>query len=290
MQKLPTQPMWESSLRDWASHVAGEIRIFALVDLANLHEQRLAALQVLMNCGAQNILRDARPDAQEAGVWLAELPTLPHRGFSITLDQSIAWAKQSACVTWLKSDLPPDALSERLHQRTFAELPDHYAVLLRFFDPRVLPELKTALNAEQARSWWTLGHSWAYVSRARQFETISLFQSVQDSFNAPLHLSQQQFDQMLAASEVDQVMPELVREVPNQFLSLDPVQRVPFTRAWLNQANELNLTSFADRVLLTVLALKLGIDFLTQPQWQALLDPIKEGKITLLQAVKQATR
>jgi hypothetical protein len=169
-------------------------------------------------------------------------------------------------------------------------LPDNYPILLRHFDPRVLHELVSVLNDEQAETFWALDGVWAYVDRARQLKTISLHKADPlKRFEAPLSLSQSQADQLLAAAEVDRVMPELIREASEQFLAIAPLERVPFTRTWLKQADDFQLTSFADRVLLAVLALKLGSDFLTQPKWQPLAVSLKKKQITLLQAIKQAS-
>lgn len=83
-------------------------------------------------------------------------------------------------------------------------------------------------------------------------------------------------------------MPELVREVPEPFLALAPTERVPFTRKWLKQADGLNLSTHADRVLLLVLALSLGDEFLCLDPWRSWVDNIARKQMTLLQAIQQA--
>lgn len=279
---------WQATASGWFESIESGYEAYALIDLANVLGDKQSLLRKLQNSGAYNVLGDDRPEAAEALPWLWPLSGTADKAdrFELTLK----WATQSACVTWLTSRLPARQLCHALERRTQAELPDNYPILLRHFDPRVLHELGSVLNEQQAETFWALDGVWAYVDRAKQFKTIELPR--EDSlkqFETPLHLSQLQADQLLAAAEVDRVMPELIREVPEEFLAIAPLERVPFTRQWLKQADELQLTSFADRVLLVVLALKLGKDFLTLPKWQPLVHPLKQKHITLLDAIKQAT-
>ena len=279
---------WQQTVSNWFDSIEPGYAAYALIDLANVLGDKRTLLRKLQGSGALNVLGDNRPEAEEALPWLWPLSgsTDDTNHFELTLK----WAGQSACVTWLSSRLPAHQLCHGLERRTQAELPDNYPILLRHFDPRVLHELVSVLNDEQAETFWALDGVWAYVDRARQLKTISLHKADPlKRFEAPLSLSQLQADQLLAAAEVDRVMPELIREASEQFLAIAPLERVPFTRTWLKQADDLQLTSFADRVLLAVLALKLGSDFLTQPKWQPLAVSLKKKQITLLQAIKQAS-
>lgn len=279
---------WQQTASNWFESIEPGYSAYALIDLANVRGDKRALLRKLQSSDAINVLGDNRPEAEEALPWLWPLhgSTNDANRFELTLK----WAAQSACVTWLSSRLPEHQLCHGLERRTQAELPENYPILLRHFDPRVLQELVSVLNDEQAETFLTLDGVWAYVDRARRFKTISLPKADPlKRFEAPLRLSQLQADQLLAAAEVDRVMPELIREAPEQFLAIAPLERVPFTRTWLKQADDLQLTSFADRVLLALLALKLGSDFLSLPKWRPLVVPLQQKQITLLQALKQAT-
>jgi 5-carboxymethyl-2-hydroxymuconate isomerase len=187
--------------------------------------------------------------------------------------------------------LPPNELAHALNERTKAVLPDNYAVLLRCYDPRVLPEIKAILNEDQARRFWALDGQWGYVDRTRIFRLIGLTPASEAAhFEAPLTLSQAQADQLLAAAEVDTVMPELVRESPDAFLALPLADRAAFTRRTLRMADQFELASLADRVMFCVLTLELGAGFESKEQWAPLMDKVKRHQLTLLQAIQQATR
>lgn len=284
---MSTDPTWQQAASNWFESLAPEYPAYALIDLANFLGDKQWVLHQVQGSGALNVLGDNRPEAAQALPWLWSLSGSADdaKRFELTLK----WAAQSACVTWLSSRLPAHQLCHALEQRTQAELPDNYPILLRHFDPRVLPELVSGLDKGQAETFWVLDGVWAYVDRAKQFQTISLLEPHKfPPFEPPLTLTQAQADQLLAAAEVDRVMPELIREAPEQFLAMAPVQRVPYTRTWLKQADALELTSFSDRVLLVVLALQLGSGFLEQANWQPMVSRIKQKQITLLQAIKQA--
>lgn len=280
---------WTHTAQNWFESLAPEFFVYAVVDMANVHSEKRQVLKRLRASGALNILADNRPEAEAAIPWL--LPLSSHasakRDFKLTLDL----ANESACVTWLASDLPPQALAQALNERTQAELPDHYRILLRCYDPRVLPELHGVLDEVQAEQFWGLAGQWCYVDRAKQFNHIELhIPSRETVFEPPLQLTQKQTDQLLAAAEVDQVMPELVRESPNAFLAIAPQERAVLTRQALSKANDYRLESFPDRVVFCILRLELGEDFDQSGKWPLLMRQVTARELTLTQAVTQATR
>lgn len=286
---MTTELDWTHAAQIWFESHAPECFVYAVVDMANVHSEKRLVLKKLRASGALNILADNRPEAEIAIPWLLPLASQASakRDFKLTLDL----ANQSACVTWLASDLPPQALAQALNERTQAELPDHYRIMLRCYDPRVLPELEAVLDEDQAERFWGLKGQWCYVDRTKQFKRIELHVPSQDAvFEPPLLLTQEQTDQLLAAAEVDQVMPELVRESSNAFLAIAPKERAVFTRQALNKATEYRLESFPDRVVFCILQLELGEDFDQSGKWPLLMRQVTARELTLTQAVTQATR
>jgi hypothetical protein len=290
MMSMPTTPNWQSAAQSWFEAVPADHQSYALIDMANVHVDKRHVMSVIKAHESHNILGDERPDAQEASAWLLPLSrdTRGQRNWAATM----AWADGSACTTWLHSALPASTLAHALTARTKAVLPDNYAVLLRSYDPRVLHELRAVLSEEQARCFWALSGQWAYVDRTRTLRSIelTLASGATATFESPLELTQAQADQLLAAAEVDTVMPELVRESPEAFLAIPVAERAAFTRSTLRLADQFELTSFADRVMFGVLTLELGPGFEAREPWAPLMNQVKCHQLTLQKAIEQATR
>ncbi|WP_374317206.1 DUF4123 domain-containing protein [Aquabacterium sp.] len=282
------QRAYAADMRAWFASVNRPQQVFALIDLANLHHQAAQALQYIRAMGGRSILQDDREQAALASAWLVRL-THDDIGQEV-FERTVVWAGQSACVTWLESALSLDELAQRLHQRTKAELPEAYAVLLRFYDPRVLPELHAVLADDLAGFFRTLGRSWVYVGRDQSVRSIVLSGEFEaDGFSPPLNLDAVQFAALLSASEVDSVMPELAREAPEAFMAMPSERRASLTRRCLALADDWHLQAFAHRVMVGVLALKLGENFYQQPAWVPWIEQLRQGKINLIQAIEGAT-
>lgn len=281
----------QSAVTEWTeSSVAADLAVYALVDMASMPQEPPAAqaLRQIRAAGAVSVLGDPRPQADMATPWL--VPLKDHQGLNRKLlGTTLDWALRGPCVTWLSSSLSAPHLAERLRQRTEAMLPQNQPILLRCYDPRVLPELHKALHADQASSYWALGHTWVYLDRTREMKGIALSPAPdRDVFAAPLYLDQEQFESLLDASEVDSVMPELAREATDAFLALSPDQRASFTKRCLTLADGWRVQAFAQRVMVGVLALKLGEDFHQHKSWAPWIAQLTQGRIDLIQAIEGA--
>ena len=84
-------------------------------------------------------------------------------------------------------------------------------------------------------------------------------------------------------------MPELAREAADAFLALPANQRAPFTRRCLKLADDWGVQTFSHRVMVGVLALKLGENFHLQAVWKPWIDQLRQGKINLIQAIEHAS-
>lgn len=262
--------------------------LYALIDLANLPTEARRLQREFQATNAQCLLGDVALATQLASPWLVPLPT---RQTSISPFRASAdLAFRSAAVSWLRSELPLPELARRLHARTHARLPDRYDVLLRHFDPRVLPVLHDVLTAHQQAAFFALGLRWHYLDRESSPCSISLSTApAVDAFSAPLQLDDGQAGELLDAAEIDAVMPELAKEAPDRFLALgDGAARFRFTRHWLGRAKHWKLEPFSQKVVLCMLALNLGERFDERAPWQPALAAVAEGRMTLTDAVEQA--
>jgi hypothetical protein len=263
---------------------------FAWVDMAGLSHvaQHADILRIIREAGAVSVLQDERPDALLATPWLVPLDD-DKAGRSLS-KRTCDWALRGPAVTWIISPLPLQDLAARLHRRTEADLPDQHPVLMRCFDPRVLPELVHQLKASQNETFLALGHEWLYLDRSLRLQALPLHAAPGvDMFEAPLQLDEAQFTALLDASEVDQVMPELAREAPLEFLALRADQRASWTRRCLDLAGTWHLERLADKVMVGVLMLKLGEGFHLLPAWAPWMTALQARKVSLLQAIEGAT-
>jgi hypothetical protein len=278
------------ALTGWIKSVAESNSAYALIDMAAMPSDQDVnqVLRQIRAVGALPILDDARPEALRASPWLVPLSHCTDANRKIVA-ASMGWAFRGPCVTWLSSPLQLQELASRLRQRTEAMLPERQPVLLRCYDPRVLPELHQVLQQGQADTYLALGHTWVYLDRAQQLQTINLRSAPDaDAFEAPLILGVDQFKALLDASEVDSVMPELAREAPAAFLALPSDQRAAFTQRCLKLADDWQVHAFAQRVMVGVLALSLGEDFHLQATWAPWIAQLKQGRINLIQAIDKA--
>lgn len=290
---LDRQPAMHDALHAltaWIEAMEAGVSVCALIDMAAMQQDHdvAKALRQIREAGAVSVLGDPRPEAELASPWLLPLACAPDVNHRL-LNMGMAWAWRGPCVTWVSSHLQTQELATRLRQRTQAMLPQNQPVLLRCYDPRVLPELHKALRPDQADAYWALGHAWAYLDRAQQLQTIALRPAPDtDSFGAPLTLDQDQFTALLDASEIDSVMPELAKEAPDAFMALPTTQRAAFTQRCLKLADAWYVQASGQRVMVGVLALRLGENFHQDAAWAPWIDQLKQGKMDLIQVIEKA--
>lgn len=262
---------------------------FALVDMAGLAHlpDARAILDLIRKAGALSVLQDERPDALLATPWLLRLAD---GSTDRLLKQSLGWALRGPGVSWLLSPLASADLARRLRRRAAAELSDSHPVLLRHFDPRVLPELLRVLHEPQRQAFIELGQAWMHLDRTQTLQCIALTPVADlDPFQAPLRLDDHQFKALLSASEIDQLMPEMARADPVAFMGLSVAQRVDLARECLKLSNAWHLESLADKTTVGLLLLKLGVGFHQRAAWLHGIAQLERGRMTLLEVIELAT-
>jgi hypothetical protein len=152
----------------------------------------------------------------------------------------------ASAVTLLDSPLAIDVLHRRLVARLDIRLSENMSMMLRFFDPRVLAQLRTTLMAEQASAFFSVASHWWYIDRAG---VLVDFDSVVMSIDAsciPLVLSQKQEFALVDASEADQVLAQLHRIVPNLMGGIPLSERYEVVVKNIIAARKKGLTSHHD--------------------------------------------
>ena len=278
------QPLAERVAAMQPGHAA-----FALIDMAGLAHlpDARAILDLIRKAGALSVLQDERPDALLATPWLLRLAD---GSTDRLLKQSLGWALRGPGVSWLLSPLAPADLARRLRLRAEAELSDSHPVLLRHFDPRVLPELLRVLHEPQRQTFLELGQIWMHLDRTQALQCIALTPVAEvDPFQAPLRLDDRQFKALLSASEIDQLMPEMARVDPEALMGLSVAQRVDLARECLKLSNAWHLESLADKTTVGLLLLKLGVGFHQRAEWVRGIAQLEQGSMTLLEVIELAT-
>jgi hypothetical protein len=208
-------------------------------------------------------------DGRDAGRWLA---------------RSLELAREQPAVTWIFGALPTHDLTQRLKRRLDVEFTDSQSLMLRFFDPRILAELKACLLGESAAQFFAVGSIWAYLDRDGQLQHIVCGpENEHDPIMPPLALNQAEQDALLLASEAGQVMAETMQRWPDDLARLSPLARFALSKAACKQAEDLGRTGLSDKVLLLMHAAGQGERFFESSAWTQHQMSLQKGQTTLAQ-------
>lgn len=191
----------------------------------------------------------------------------------------------SSCLMLIASQLSLSALASRLTGRLDAKISEDMDVLLRFFDPRVFEQLVHCLSNEQRKDFLSAASAWWFVDRRGELRAVDAQFSHEESFHPPLLLSARQEQELVDASEFDQVEEQLRLSVPREFSRLPPPKRYEFIAKQIGAAREFRIHSTRELALYCALALVYGAEFSALPEWSSQLDLIREGKHELTSVV-----
>jgi hypothetical protein len=149
----------------------------------------------------------------------------------------------ASAVTLLDSPLAIDALRRRLVARLDITLSENMDTMLRFFDPRVLAQLRTTLTADQAPAFFGVAAHWWYIDRAGVLKHFDSVFFPDDADYIPLVLRQEQEFELVDASEADYVLAQLHRIVPNLMDGIPLSERYVTVAQSIVAARKTGLTS-----------------------------------------------
>jgi hypothetical protein len=218
--------------------------------------------------------------------------------FQIEADQSgmrhyrlLNWVCERGAYTssilLLASPLAMPELARRLALRLEAVLPEEIEIMLRFFDPRIFEQLMVVLSEEQKQAFLSVAYCWWFVDRRGQLQDVSAVFAESDSFEVPLILTVKQEGFLLDASEPDQVAELLQSGVPDEYQSLPLSERYDFIVRHMAAARLVGIESTHELSLYCALALLHGEHFATQKNWEAALQDVQAGNLSLEQAAEQ---
>jgi hypothetical protein len=242
-------------MRNWAIErlraLAGGLPLYATVDLASAPRalRDLGIASATVGCLFEHAMVE---DAESVSPWLIALSSsgTPH-----LLSRTVDIAARAPAVTWIASDLAPLDLLQRLQRRVDVLLTHGESLLLRYYDPRLLPELVGCLKNEQRQQFLAVGQRWMVLDR--EFHCHS-FDGPPSMENDPLiELLQLDNDQeafLVEVSEANRAL-VLVEEVaPGALEAVPPRQRYALARRCGEELAAVGLGALPERMALMPLA------------------------------------
>jgi hypothetical protein len=151
----------------------GPIQRYALVDCA-VHDGAFEELTTRFAGARWHSLFQGTPeeDLLSASPILIEIP--PDDAGAALRDWLLPYERSTPSVTWINSHLGLPVLGAMLTGRMPCTINDDDLVVLRFWDPRILLGLPSALDAEQRRHFFAPVREWtAWEPRRQQYYTIT---------------------------------------------------------------------------------------------------------------------
>ncbi len=268
-----------------AAQQSGE-SLYALIDLASV-PNGLRVLKLQQSPDSACLFEGTiQANAEAVAPWLLRIGNADseRRRLRDCVDAALTYP----ALSWIVTPLSLDELLTRLRRRLDARLPDSYDVLLRFYDPRVLPMLSARLHEPQQRAFFCVCSQWLYLDRDDKLQRIeSVAAREGDILETMLELDANQQNALIAAAEIDVILNDLGNVNMQPFMEMTRTQRYHFAARQLAHTRDLKLEQPHEAMTLCMLALTLGEDFVQQPNWQAALDQVRERQITLDQAIEQ---
>jgi hypothetical protein len=162
---------------------------------------------------------------------------------------------------------------------------------LRYYDPRVLPELLTVLGRAQQRClddgirvWWWLDRG--NMVRRSVSDPAQSGNEPSRPFGTPIVLSDDQVQELLRSSFVDRVLDLAVRTSPDGLRPYDRVDRYFLATRLIEDASRWQLTSEFDCANYIAVALGQGEAFADHPEWADLMIQVRAGSLRFSAAIE----
>ncbi|WP_105133186.1 DUF4123 domain-containing protein [Burkholderia sp. BE12] len=255
------------------------LRAYVLIDgalLDTLPDDEKASWPAFV---AASLLDDADDDARVVGPLLFEWqPAADSAEAADAIEpRSIPWPAASVLV----SPLSLERLAAHLAPMVDVQLEQMESVMLmRFFDPRVLPFWLDMLPASH-RAYLAQGvRHWIHLDTALQIRTaeIAVPANVTQAAEFPLQLTQAQEDDLLAACYPYTMLERLRAEKPALLASLPAAQHYGFVRDQLVRCRAHGADNAASLLIYCELALRYGARFDEDPAMAAVFDAVAQGQ------------
>ncbi|MGY6241865.1 DUF4123 domain-containing protein (plasmid) [Burkholderia ambifaria] len=255
------------------------LRAYVLVDgalLDTLPDDEKASWPAFV---AASLLDNADDDARRVGPLLFEWQPADDSAdaVDVTDPRSIPWSAASVLV----SPLTLAQLAAHLAPMVDVQLEQmESAMLMRFFDPRVLPFWLDMLPPAH-RAYLAQGvRHWIHRDTGLQLRTVDIVApaNVARAAEFPLQLSQAQEDGLLAACYPYTMIERLRAEKPALLASLPAARHYGFVREQLERCQAHGAESAASLLIYCELALRYGGRFDEHPEMAAVFDAVAQGQ------------
>ncbi|WP_175741048.1 DUF4123 domain-containing protein [Burkholderia ambifaria] len=255
------------------------LRAYVLVDgalLDTLPDDEKASWPAFV---AASLLDNADDDARRVGPLLFEWQPADDSAdaVDVTDPRSIPWSAASVLV----SPLTLAQLAAHLAPMVDVQLEQmESAMLMRFFDPRVLPFWLDMLPPAH-RAYLAQGvRHWIHRDTELQLRTVDIVApaNVARAAEFPLQLSQAQEDGLLAACYPYTMIERLRAEKPALLASLPAARHYGFVREQLERCQAHGAESAASLLIYCELALRYGGRFDEHPEMAAVFDAVAQGQ------------
>ena len=261
---------------------------FLLLDAAVAHGRNMAA-ELRLSCQAVDVLTGTPCQWRDcASPVLLPLPahSMGPSAAEPTEQALDKWRYANAFI-FIRSDLPTEQMCAALRARTNAVLPQNLDVLLRFFDPRVLDRLLSALTFEQRQAFLSAGKTWAFPDRWGNLRMVQTENGL-DTFANPLRLDERQESVLIDAGDADAILSALLDQQHPSLDLLIPPEQYEAVHAATQQAVSSGIKQFSEQVAFCSLWLDLGAGFHEQMPWRQWMQEVKAGKKTFNEVVAMA--
>jgi hypothetical protein len=171
---------------------------------------------------------------------------------------SILYAQACSVIV---SEQPLVALAEALRKHLDVILPDGEDMLMRFFDPRVLPFWFDILPAESRCVLASTLQSWGYVDHRQQMAWLTLEESSTAEVSLPFTIDQAQQDKLMCQC-LPYVLLDRLSVDPGSLLTHVPGdKRYEHISALIDKAQSHGFDGMADMEEFCRLGLRYGLDF-----------------------------
>jgi Domain of unknown function (DUF4123) len=201
-------------------------------------------------------------------------------------------AHQSPAIVWVTNSSPTTELLTCLALKLDAELADErLPITLRYFDPRVLPELLHILDSQQLEALNGGVRAWWWMDRNGKLTSFAVNSPQGGVHNSPLQsqiaLSNAQIESLLEASFVDRVLEVLLQSEPHRLAGFDLHQRYAIAAEHVAKARDWGLHSEFDCASYLAVSFELGRNFAASPEWTELLERVKLGELGFSAAIEE---
>lgn len=229
--------------------------IFLLLDHGGL-----PGLSQQLKCSSTEWMSLFERTKEEGALEVAPILVLAASGGKIRLSRLVFdWLRQrgtySSSVMMLVSSLDLTCLARELGKRLHITLTGDVEAMLRFFDPRVFESLLNILTREQIEDFLGVVSSWHYVDRSGRIAQATNTYGAIKPTSKPVALSQEQEDDLLAASEIDQILNSLRSSIPDPFSEIPRESQFGFVSESVIEARSKKIGSVLQMSLYTMIRL-----------------------------------